>query len=101
VLLTIALILFVVWIVGFALFRVVIGGGIHFILILALIALVWHLVSGPARARSRAAAFTPWGCRAQLTVYRIPCRRAGGSETERDRQTNVSGWRGRTTAMKM
>jgi hypothetical protein len=43
--LIIALALFVIWIVGFGFFRAVVGGAIHFILLLAVIVLVWHLLS--------------------------------------------------------
>jgi len=45
VLLVVAGILFVIWIAGFAFFRAVVGGAIHIILLIAIIALVWHLVS--------------------------------------------------------
>lgn len=44
-LLIIALLLFVVWIVGFAFFRAMVGGAIHVILLIAIIALIWHFAS--------------------------------------------------------
>ena len=47
--LTIAVILLVLWIVGFGFFRAVVGGAIHVLLLIAIIALVWHFVSGHAR----------------------------------------------------
>lgn len=43
--LIIGIILLVVWILGFSLFRAVAGGLIHIVLILAVIAIVWHFVS--------------------------------------------------------
>jgi uncharacterized membrane protein YqjE len=43
--LVIGIVLLVVWILGFALFRAVAGGLIHIVLILAVIAIVWHVVS--------------------------------------------------------
>jgi hypothetical protein len=46
VFLIIALVLFVVWVVGFGFFRAVVGGAIHIILLIAVIALVWHFVAG-------------------------------------------------------
>jgi uncharacterized membrane protein YqjE len=45
VFLIIALVLFVVWVIGFAFFRAMAGGLVHLILVVAIIALVWHLVS--------------------------------------------------------
>lgn len=44
-LLTIALILFVLWALGFFIFPVA-GALIHILLVLALISLIWHLVTG-------------------------------------------------------
>ena len=43
---TIAVILFVLWLVGFFAFHV--GGLIHLLLVLAVIAVVWRLVTGRA-----------------------------------------------------
>jgi hypothetical protein len=43
--LTIALVLLVLWLLGFIVFPIV-GGLIHILLILALIAIIWHFVSG-------------------------------------------------------
>lgn len=51
-LLLIALVLFVIWIVGFGFFRAVVGLAIHFVLLLAIIALVWHLLSRHSGARA-------------------------------------------------
>ena len=48
--LIIAVVLFAVWVVGFAFFRAVVGGAIHLILLIAVIALIWHLVSGHSGA---------------------------------------------------
>lgn len=58
-LLIIALALFVIWIVGFAFFRAMVGGAIHFILLLAVVVLVWHLLSRHSRAQGVASANTP------------------------------------------
>jgi hypothetical protein len=44
-LLTIALVLFVLWALGFFIFPAV-GALIHILLILAIISLIWHLVTG-------------------------------------------------------
>jgi len=44
-LLMLAIILFVAWILGFVAFHVTVGF-IHLLLVLAVIALVWHLVAG-------------------------------------------------------
>jgi hypothetical protein len=44
--LIIALVLFVVWVVGFGFFRTVVGGAIHIILLIAVIALAWHFIAG-------------------------------------------------------
>lgn len=60
--LTLALIVFVVWVVGFAFFRAAVGGAIHILLLIVVIALVWHFASahrggprhfGTATAHSR------------------------------------------------
>jgi hypothetical protein len=48
--LTIAIVLVVLWAAGFFAFHVA-GGLIHILLILALVSLVWHLVSGRNTAR--------------------------------------------------
>ncbi len=42
---TIAVILFILWILGFGVFHVA-GGLIHLLLVLAIIAVVWRLVTG-------------------------------------------------------
>jgi len=42
---TLALVLFVLWILGFGVFHVA-GGLIHILLVLAVIALLWGLISG-------------------------------------------------------
>jgi len=44
-LLTIALILFVLWAIGFFVFPTI-GALIHILLVLAIISLIWHLVTG-------------------------------------------------------
>jgi hypothetical protein len=44
-LLLLAVILFIAWILGFVAFHVTVGL-IHLLLVLAVIALVWHLVTG-------------------------------------------------------
>ena len=44
-LLLIAIILFVLWILGFAAFHVT-SGLIHLLLILAVISIIWHLIGG-------------------------------------------------------
>lgn len=44
-LLTIALVLFVLWALGFFIFPAI-GALIHILLILAIISLIWHLVTG-------------------------------------------------------
>jgi Family of unknown function (DUF5670) len=45
VFLTIALVLFVLWILGFGVFHVA-GGLIHLLVVLAIIAVIWHLLRG-------------------------------------------------------
>jgi len=42
---TIAAVLFVLWILGFGVFHVA-GGLIHLLLVLAIIALLWQLITG-------------------------------------------------------
>ena len=44
-LLLLAIILFIAWILGFVAFHVTVGF-IHILLVLAVIALIWHLVAG-------------------------------------------------------
>ncbi|HJT54791.1 MAG TPA: lmo0937 family membrane protein [Candidatus Angelobacter sp.] len=44
-LLLLAIILFIAWILGFIAFHVTVGF-IHILLVLAVIALIWHLVAG-------------------------------------------------------
>jgi Family of unknown function (DUF5670) len=51
VFLIIALVLFVLWIVGFAFFRAILGGAIHLILVIAIIVLVWYFVAGHSSPR--------------------------------------------------
>jgi len=48
--LVIGLVLLGIWLIGFGLFRAVVGGLIHVVLILALFALVWHFVSHASHA---------------------------------------------------
>lgn len=43
--LTLALVLFVLWILGFAVFHIA-GALIHILLVIAVIALVWHFIAG-------------------------------------------------------
>lgn len=57
--LIIGIILLVVWILGISLFRAIAGGLIHIVLVLAVIAIVWHFVSTrnhPAATTSGASA---------------------------------------------
>jgi hypothetical protein len=42
---TIAVILFILWLLGFSVFHVA-GGLIHILLVLAIIAVIWRLVTG-------------------------------------------------------
>jgi len=42
---TIALVLFVLWILGFGVFHIA-GGFIHILLVLAVISILWNLISG-------------------------------------------------------
>jgi hypothetical protein len=44
-LLTIAVILFILWLLGFVAFHVA-GGFIHILLIIAIIVVIWHLLTG-------------------------------------------------------
>jgi hypothetical protein len=44
-LLTIGIILFILWLLGFVAFHVA-GGFIHILLIVALVVVVWHLLTG-------------------------------------------------------
>ena len=48
--LSLAIVLIVLWAAGFLAFHVA-GGLIHVLLILALISIVWHFVSGKTNAR--------------------------------------------------
>jgi hypothetical protein len=48
--LIIGLVLLGVWLVGFGLFRAIVGGMIHVVLIIALFALAWHFLSHAKRA---------------------------------------------------
>jgi hypothetical protein len=48
--LIIGLVLLGVWIIGFGMFRAIVGGLIHVVLVLAVIALAWHFVSSGRRA---------------------------------------------------
>jgi len=43
--LTIGIVLLVVWLLAFALMRKVVGGIIHLILVIALIAICWHFIA--------------------------------------------------------
>ena len=47
--LTIGIALLVVWLLAFTLFRKVVGAIIHVVLIIAIIAIVWHFVGPMAR----------------------------------------------------
>lgn len=44
--LTIGIILFVVWLLAFMLLRKVLGGIVHLVLLIAIVAIIWHFV-GP------------------------------------------------------
>ena len=46
--LTIAVILFVLWLLGFVAFHIA-GGFIHILIVLAIVAVVWHLLAGRRR----------------------------------------------------
>jgi uncharacterized membrane protein len=48
--LIIGLVLLGIWLIGFGLFRAVVGGVIHVVLIIALFALAWHFVSHSRQA---------------------------------------------------
>jgi hypothetical protein len=45
---TIALVLFVLWILGFGVFHIA-GGLIHILLVLAVISILWNLIAGRRR----------------------------------------------------
>ena len=47
--LTIGVVLFVVWFVGFMILRKVVGAVIHLVLIVAIIAIAWHFFGGLIR----------------------------------------------------
>ena len=47
--LTIGVVLFVVWFVGFMILRKVVGAVIHLVLIVAIIAIAWHFFGGIIR----------------------------------------------------
>ena len=47
--LTIGVVLFVVWFVGFMILRKVVGALIHIVLIVAIIAIAWHFFGGLIR----------------------------------------------------
>ena len=47
--LTIGVVLFVVWFVGFMILRKVVGALIHLVLIVAIIAIAWHFFGGLIR----------------------------------------------------
>lgn len=47
--LTIGIVLLVIWLLAFTLLRKVVGGLIHLLLIIALIAIIWHFVGPVAR----------------------------------------------------
>jgi hypothetical protein len=63
-LLTIAVILLVLWLVGFGFFRAAVGGAIHIVLLLAIVVAVWYFLAG----RSRATAGTTSAVSAALTT---------------------------------
>ena len=46
--LTIAVILFILWLLGFVAFHIA-GGFIHILIVLAIIAVIWHLIAGRRR----------------------------------------------------
>ena len=48
--LIIGLVLLGVWVIGFGLFRAIVGGMIHVVLIIALFALAWHFISHSSHA---------------------------------------------------
>ncbi len=47
--LTIGVVLFVVWLVGFMILRKVVGALIHIVLIVAIIAIAWHFFGSAVR----------------------------------------------------
>ena len=48
--LVIGLVLLGIWLIGFGLFRSIVGGMIHVVLIIALFALAWHFLSHASHA---------------------------------------------------
>jgi hypothetical protein len=48
--LILGLVLLAVWLIGFGMFRAIVGGLIHVVLVLAVIALAWHFVSTAHRS---------------------------------------------------
>jgi hypothetical protein len=48
--LIIGLVLLGIWLIGFGLFRTIVGGAIHLVLIIAVFALAWHFLSHSKRA---------------------------------------------------
>lgn len=48
--LIIGLVLLGIWLIGFGLFRAIVGGMIHVVLIIALFALAWHFLSHASHA---------------------------------------------------
>jgi hypothetical protein len=53
-LLTIAVILFVLWLVGFGFFRAAVGGMIHIVLLIAIVVAVWYFLAGRSRTTAGA-----------------------------------------------
>lgn len=47
-LLLLAIILFILWLLGFVAFHIA-GGFIHILIVIAVIALIWHLIAGRRR----------------------------------------------------
>ena len=45
-LLSVGVVLVVVWVLGFLLLKKVVGGLIHILLIIAVIAIIWHFIKG-------------------------------------------------------
>jgi Family of unknown function (DUF5670) len=68
--LTIVVILIVLWVVGFGFFRAAVGGMIHILLLIAIIALAWYFLSGRARTANPAPA-NPTSFNARPTNSRI------------------------------
>lgn len=46
--LAIAIILFILWLLGFVAFHIA-GGFIHILIVIAIIAVIWHLIAGRRR----------------------------------------------------